>query len=421
MANRSEATDRADILIGGSDHDTVDAGSGGDIVTGGGGRDTLNGGADRDVVLGGSGDDVVGGGGGRDYIRGGSGEDVLAGGAEGDFLRGDTGSDLLAGDGGDDRLWGDEGNDTLRGGEGNDILVGGPGDDLMIGGAGADTFLYIAESGDDLIYHFEPGTDRIDLRLLPRAVAFSDLVIVGMEDGSGVRITHETLDGSIEIRGIAASDLSESDFALPDGTTTFIHIGGATVGRPSDPFLGSESSSVMLDNADGNRTLARGGHDRVFGGEGDDRIEGGKGFDDLYGEEGGDILEGGEGNDRLFGGEGDDGLDGGSGDDWLHGGEGDDVLKGGADADAFVFGSDHGIDTVMDFADGEDRIDLSAFAGLSEFGELHITADETAAIIDLTSYGGGIVRLDDVRVDDLDALDFVFHEPPAAAPAIDGM
>ena len=41
----------------------------------------------------------------------------------------------------------------------------------------------------------------IDLRLLPEAIAFSDLTIVDMENGRGVRISHDALGGSIEIRG----------------------------------------------------------------------------------------------------------------------------------------------------------------------------------------------------------------------------
>ena len=421
MANLGEATGLSDILIGGPNDDTIEGGGGDDIVEGGGHMDSLLGGAGRDVVLGGSGDDVIGGGDGRDVLRGGSGDDVLSGGAERDFLRGDTGADALHGDGGDDRLFGDEGNDSIYGGAGDDILVGGAGDDWMVGGAGTDRFVYFTEAGDDIIHHFEVESDVIDLRLLPQAIAFADLAIVDMEDGSGVRVTHGALDGSIELRGIAASDISAANFAMPDGTTTSITMGGTTIGVPTDPFVGLDIASLMLDDAGGTHILAGDGNDRVFGGEGDDRIDGGDGADDLYGEEGDDILEGEEGHDRLFGGEGDDRLAGGAGEDWLVGAEGDDVLEGGADADRFVVGPDHGTDTITDFSDGEDLIDLSALAGIAGFDDLQITADETAAVIDLTSHGGGVLRLEDASVDDLDAADFVFYEPPADAAPIDGM
>lgn len=412
MANLGVATELSDILIGGTSDDEILGGGGNDIIDGGSGPDHLDGGAGRDVVLGGSGDDVIGAGAGRNVLRGGSGDDVVSGGADRDFLRGDTGADALHGHGGDDRLWGDEGNDTLSGGAGDDLLAGGSGDDQMVGGAGADRFIYWEDAGNDIIQHFEVEEDVIDLRLLPQAIAFADLSIEDTDDGDGVIVKHAALGGSIEIRGIAASDLSKANFALPDGTTTSITIGGTTINRPTDPFMGSDASTLMLDGAEGNTIMAKGGHDRVFGGEGDDRLYGGDGFDDLYGEEGDDSLFAGAGSDRLFGGEGDDTLKGGTGEDLLVGGEGDDRLTGGAGADTFAFTPDHGDDTITDFADGEDLIDLSALEGIAGFEDLNIETNRGTTVIDLTRQGGGTIRLDGTVTDDLDAADFVFYEPP---------
>lgn len=420
MANLGEPTERDDILIGGSADDDIEGAGGDDIIEGGSHVDRLIGGGGRDAVLGGSGDDVMGGGDHRDTLRGGSGNDVISGGAERDFLRGDTGADALHGNGGDDRLFGDEGNDTIYGGEGDDIIVGGRGVDWMVGGGGADTFVYFQDAGDDIISHFELDADVIDLRLLPEAIAFADLTIVDMEDGSGARITHAALDGSIEIRGTAAAELSAANFALPDGTTTSIQFGSTTIGHPKDPFMGSDRDALMLDNADGNHTMGMGGNDRIFGGEGDDTIEGGGGSDNLYGEEGDDDLDGGTGHDRLFGGEGDDTLAGGGGNDLLLGGEGDDTLSGGAGEDVFAFGHGCGLDTVTDFTQGEDRIDLSALQGIAGFGDLQIETYATTTVIDLSNHGCGMVRLENTASEDIDASDFVFYEPPADAAPIDG-
>ena len=421
MANVGEPTERADILIGGEGDDELLGGGGNDIIEGGSGPDHLEGGAGRDVVLGGSGDDVIGGGAGRNVLRGGSGDDVISGGADRDFLRGDTGADALYGHGGADRLWGDDGNDTIYGGDGDDLIAGGAGDDQMIGGAGADRFVYFADAGNDIIQHFEVENDVIDLRLLPEAIAFADLSIVDLKDGSGVIIKHEALHGSIEIKGITASDLTKSNFALPDGVTTSITIGGTTISHDADPFMGTDSSALMLDGSQGNTIMAKGGHDRVFGGEGDDRLEGGDEPDDLYGEEGDDSLFGGEGGDRLFGGEGTDTLEGGAGEDWLVGGEGNDTLTGGAGADTFVFTPDHGDDTITDFSDGEDLIDLSALEGLVGFDQLNIETYGSTTVIDLPCCGGELIRLEGIDADDLDAADFVFYEPPVDAAPIDGM
>ena len=406
MANSNEATENDDILIGGAGHDTVNGRGGNDIIEGGSQSDVLQGGGDNDVVLGGSGDDSVKGAAGRDYLGGGSGDDVLDAGAGNDVLRGGTGDDLMLGDVGNDHLWGDEGNDLLRGSYGKDVLIGGAGDDTLIGGNDADTFVYFGDVGDDVIYQFEVEKDVIDLRLLPEAIAFADLDIVDKEDGSGVCITHDALDGSIELRGLAAAELSASNFALPDGAPPSFHAHG---------------SSVVLGDSDGNRLIGGGEPDTILGGEGDDRIEGKEGADDLFGEEGDDTVVGGAGRDRLFGGEGDDKLDGGTENDVIHGGEGDDELRGGDGADVFVFGAECGFDTVVDFADGEDRIDLSALEGIEGFDDLQVDSYANTTVIDLTSYGGGTIRLEDTAADKLDAADFAFYEPSADAVPVDGM
>ena len=423
MANLDEVTERSVIGSGGSGDDTFNGGVDHDILEGGSGDDTLSGGGDRDHVLGGSGNDFVSGGDDRDIVRGGSGNDVVDGGKHDDFLMGDTGNDHILGGHGWDRLFGGEGNDFLEGGSGDDVMIGGAGDDLMIGGAGKDHFVYLENAGNDVIREFELDKDVIDLRLLPEAIRFSDLSIADMEDGCGVRITHEALDGSIEIRGVAASDLSASNFAMPDGETTKITIDGAWITRPTDTFNGSDSSQLFMDDASGGTAFGNGGEDRNFGGEGDDRIEGGSSADALYGEEGDDILDGGTGPDRLFGGEGDDELTGGDGgyNDLLVGGEGNDKLTGGAGADNFVFGLNHGSDWITDFGDGADVIDLSGLEGISGFDDLHVWSLGTAAVVDLTNQGGGSIWLQDTDVSDLDAADFVFYEPPVDAVPIDGM
>ena len=92
--------------------------------------------------------------------------------------------------------------------------------------------------------------------------------------------------------------------------------------------------------------------------------------DDLVGTRFGDTMAGGTGNDSLAGAAGDDVLYGGiggdrlageAGNDTLTGGAGLDRLKGGAGLDVFVFASGSARDVVTDFADGSDRIDLSAY------------------------------------------------------------
>jgi Ca2+-binding RTX toxin-like protein len=87
-----------------------------------------------------------------------------------------------------------------------------------------------------------------------------------------------------------------------------------------------------------------------------DVIAGSSGNDELYGLDGDDTLSGNGGADYIFGGDGND---------QINGGVGDDRLSGGAGADLFVF-ADAGVDTVVDFAAGSDRIflDRAVFTGL---------------------------------------------------------
>ncbi|MGV8988997.1 MAG: calcium-binding protein [Cypionkella sp.] len=83
--------------------------------------------------------------------------------------------------------------------------------------------------------------------------------------------------------------------------------------------------------------------------------------DTLAGGGGNDRLSGSLGDDQLFGGTGNDALFGGIGRDTLVGGAGADQLTGGGGADVFVFAPGSGLDRVLDFTDGSDKLDLQAF------------------------------------------------------------
>ena len=67
----------------------------------------------------------------------------------------------------------------------------------------------------------------------------------------------------------------------------------------------------------------------------------------------------------------------------------------------------------MDFKDvsgGEnDKIDLTAFTGITGFSQLTITQDGDDAKIDLSSQGGGEIIIEDFTSSDLDATDFDFY------------
>ena len=108
-----------------------------------------------------------------------------------------------------------------------------------------------------------------------------------------------------------------------------------------------------------------------------------------------------------------DTIDGGAGNDIIDGGGGNDSLTGGADADTFVFGTSHGNDTITDFTDGEDTIDLSALTGITQFSDLTVTAEGNDVVINT---GQGTIRLEGAEFNDIDEDDFVFYEAPPDPP-----
>jgi Ca2+-binding RTX toxin-like protein len=193
----------------------------------------------------------------------------------------------------------------------------------------------------------------------------------------------------------------------------------------SDPYtdlgLVIASSDGIIEGTDGRDLLtAAGGDATLRGGWGDDTLVGGGGGDSL---EGGriallnhpdsNLMSGGGGDDTLRGHFGDDTLLGGDGGDVLIGSAGTNSLTGGAGADLFVFG--HGApaqafrqvgqDTVADFAQGEDRLDLSPLNYLGGTDDLAYTFIGEAAFSG-TGPEARAYRQGDVTVVELDTQFF---------------
>lgn len=124
---------------------------------------------------------------------------------------------------------------------------------------------------------------------------------------------------------------------------------------------GTIAGDVFLETQEVNAFHAGSGviFGSVSGGHYNDTIVGNK-QDDLYlGNRGDDVLAGRAGDDRLEGGEFNDTLRGGRGDDTLVGGNQDDVLSGGRGRDVFSFDTGSGEDTVRDFTQGKDVIEIT--------------------------------------------------------------
>ena len=114
----------------------------------------------------------------------------------------------------------------------------------------------------------------------------------------------------------------------------------------------------MIWGGDGDDTIdGLGGDDMIYGGAGDDMVTGGDGADMIMGGDGDDMLDGGTGYDRT----GADMIMGGAGNDTIKGGfndHADDMLTGGPGGDTFVFGRHFGNDTITDFTNGSDALQV---------------------------------------------------------------
>ena len=118
-----------------------------------------------------------------------------------------------------------------------------------------------------------------------------------------------------------------------------------------------------------------------------------------------DTLIGDDNDNYLNGNTGDDIVDGGNGNDLLNGGWiGNDTITGGAGADIFDFDWDWGNDTVTDFEDGLDMIDLSDTNLI--FTDLTIVQNNTDVII--TDPNGNSITLENALVSNITADDFIF-------------
>jgi Ca2+-binding RTX toxin-like protein len=357
-----------DSLFGNHGNDTLDGGDGNDTLSGGEENDELIGGDGYDSLLGGKGDDTLGGGRGDDTVEGGDGNDILSGNERNDRLLGNGGDDLLSGDAGADDVSGNLGDDTVSGGdgddavygnEGNDVLYGDGGDDRLDGGIGVDRLMGMF--GDDTL-DGGPGGDTLD-------------------GGDG----HDVANYQASATGVVVSlrdGIAEGGSAEGDVLVSIEDLWGSAFG---DGLIGNGSDNALFGDA---------GTDRLEGHNGDDFLDGGDGDDTLFGNADDDTLLGGARNDTLFGGSGADVLDGGAGSD---------VISGGSGADRFVFSDDNGNDTISDFQDGADRIELVGY-DVSKFLRIDINVVNGDTVIVLPD-GGGSITLEDFT-SGLDGSDF---------------
>lgn len=107
----------------------------------------------------------------------------------------------------------------------------------------------------------------------------------------------------------------------------------------------------------------------------------GKDHLDLIGHGGSNHLRGNAGNNIIDGKRGDDQLFGGFGWDTLIDGLGSDTLTGGNGRDTFVLDGDGRTDTITDWGNGDDTLDITAWTGVSGKSDLAFTSTSGGVII----------------------------------------
>ena len=296
-------------ITGNSNTNVIYAGKSGGTIDGGEAKDYLYGGDAKDYLYGGEGDDTLDGGADNDTLYGGEGNDTLDGGAGNDTLYGGEGNDTL--DGG-------AGNDTLYGGEGDDTLVGGIGNDTLVGGAGNDTFVYANGQGNDTITDYVAGQDSLQISS-------------GTISQTGLANNNKDLVFTVGTGTVTLSNAASKAISLKDSRGSYTASGTAiTLGSDFTGTIDANNYLTTVTTIDGRNAKQV----SITGNALDNVIYSGK-YPYCT-------------------------IDGGAGDDTLYGGSSSDTLIGGSGNDTFVYADGSGYDTIRDYTEGQDTLQISS-------------------------------------------------------------
>jgi serralysin len=177
---------------------------------------------------------------------------------------------------------------------------------------------------------------------------------------------------------------------IPDQTMEFITTFAHT-------FEGNARNNIIRGTDLADKIEGLGGADTLYGRGGADKLEGGSGNDWLSGGNGNDKLDGGAGADKLFGGAGGDKIESGTGNDQMFGGSG-------RDAFAFYHGNDQ--DSVKDFADNSDRIDLTSF-NFANVNAAKSFASQSNSDVVFNFGSGDTLTIENITLSNLTSVDFI--------------
>jgi Ca2+-binding RTX toxin-like protein len=324
--------------------------------------------------------------GGKDSLTSGSGRDILLGGADADSLNAGSGDNTSIGDfgflvfnaitrrlksfasrfaaiGGQDTFESGSGSDLLIGGAGHDSFIAGGGDDVLIGDLATVTTLTNADNSVD-----QPISQAWT------AITKSDPSVVGNDTYSGgvgqdIFAVTAGVDSITDLSGFDVLDIEIGATANAQVTLNWI----ATAASDQD-------GTANLTLADGAGLVVN-----LFADTGSKgySVTGGSGNDTIVGTIFGDSLVGGAGNDSLTGGDGNDSLSGGLGNDQVTGGLGNDLfaMTAGIDSITDLNGSD-----VLDVENGATAnavvtANWTATAASQQDGSANLTLVDGAGLV----------------------------------------
>ncbi len=403
-----------DVVLGGHDDDTINAGEGDNIVLGDDGaieyvrfeRGGATPGADTDA----SDIDLITSlsttaAGGIDQITTGSGNDIVMGGRFGDTINAGQGNNVVIGDSGiitaanenpnrfvgqpitaitvgriETIEFGDGGVDAITTGSGNDVVLGGHEGDTINAGEGDNVVL--GDDGAIEYVRFERGgatpgadTDASDIDLITSLSTTAAGGIDQITTGSGSDIVIGGRFGDTINAGDGANIVvgDSGRITAADGNT--FRFGSAplalvTVARIETITPGDGNNDRITTGAGKDLILGGFADDIIGSGGGDDRVFGDNGYFDFLVNDGNpqslDVMRTTDpllgGNDLITAGAGDDIVFGGTGNDGIWGESGCDIILG-----------DHGL---VDYTRPANQVFLSIFT----------TATDAAG--DDTIYGG---------------------------------
>ena len=383
VASGGAGVDRLEFEIFSADEDVIVDLAAGTVRTGdfsaafrdfeifeGNGPIRFIGSARGDIIFAAGLDDTIFSGAGDDSLFAGFGDDIIQTGDGDDTINAGTANDLVFGGAGDDLIFGDGGDDILQGDAGDDVINGGAGADQAVFNTGIEAFSFF-RAGKILLLRHNP-TGEID-------VVRDDVETLVFASGAA---THADL-----LARASADPLS--------GAPAFPTI--------DDDVLGGDAGADLLMGLRGaDRLVGRGGADELIGAAGKDTLLGGRGRDTLEGGGGRDMLKGGGSRDELDGGGGRDVIFGGGGADIILPSNGADQLFGGGGRDVFQFFRNSGRDTIGDFQQGRDKIEV--VSPFLDFEDLRISqvGDDVRIRIDRTT-----VIVEDDRADNFTLADFI--------------